>query len=89
MTVWDVKTSADTIGNGAPGSWGGHCIPIIGYDSEWLTVITWGAPMKMSWRFAVAFVDELYAVLSPDFIASGEAPNQIALQQLQADLAAI
>ena len=26
------------------GSWGGHAVPVVAYDQNWLTIITWGTP---------------------------------------------
>jgi len=85
-TSWEVPASFD--GDGAPGSWGGHCVPAVAYDAEALTVVTWGSTLRMSWRFLAAYADEAYAVLSPDWIEkTGLSPNAFNLTQLQADLA--
>jgi hypothetical protein len=88
QTIWDVVDPSLT-GDSAPGSWGGHCIPIIAYDANYLTVITWGAPLKMTWAFLAAYCDELYAVLSNDFLRNGQAPNGFDLAALQSDLSLI
>ena len=75
------------MGNGAPGSWGGHAVIIGAYDNNTLTCITWGAPKKMTWSFWDAYCDEAYALLSPDW-ATGQkaAPSGFDLAALQADL---
>ncbi len=87
---WSV-TSIGTTGDGAPGSWGGHAVPVVAYDSRSLTVVTWGALQTMTWGFWAAYCDEAYAILSPDYLAQkgGQtvAPNGFNLQQLQEDLA--
>lgn len=55
---WDITT-----GNGsAEGSWGGHAILITGYDSEYLTCITWGVRQRLSWAWFERYCDEAYAV---------------------------
>ena len=76
-----------------PGSWGGHAVPVVAYDQNWLTIITWGAPLKMSWRFHDAYCDEAWAVLGgSDWLnenADTTAPNGFDLATLQADLKAV
>ncbi len=50
QTVWSVPPGG-AVGPGAPGSWGGHAVPVVAYDSHGPTVITWGAPKRMTWSF--------------------------------------
>ena len=87
---WSV-TSIGTSGDGAPGSWGGHAVPVVAYDSRSLTVVTWGALQTMTWGFWAAYCDEAYAILSPDYLEKkgGQtvAPSGFNLAQLQEDLA--
>ncbi len=83
--VWSVPPGGAT-GQGAPGSWGGHAVPVIGYDSHGLTVITWGATKKMTWSFWDAYCDESYALISPDFANKKTSPSGFDLAALQADL---
>lgn len=82
QSIWSVTRGPDS----APGSWGGHAVNICAYDAHFLTVVTWGALMKMSWSFLDRYCDESYAVLSQDFINNGKAPNAIDWLSLQADL---
>ena len=93
--VWSVPPGGPT-GDGKPGSWGGHAVPVMGYDSHGLTVITWGAPKVMTWQFWAAYCDEAYAVLSMDFLKADPnnpndpvSPNGFDLAALQADLKAV
>ena len=83
--VWSVPPGGPQ-GQGAPGSWGGHAVPVIGYDSHGLTVITWGATKRMTWSFWDAYCDESYAIISTDFAGTKPAPNGFDLAALQADL---
>lgn len=80
-----------TSGDGQPGSWGGHAVPVVAYDARSLTVVTWGALQSMTWGFWAAYCDEAYAILSPDYLEkkSGQivAPSGFNLAQLQEDLA--
>lgn len=74
-----------------PGSWGGHAVPVLGYDSTGLTCITWGEPLKMTWAFYHKYCDEAYAVLSPDWLQKDSllSPCGFKLDQLKLDLAGI
>lgn len=88
--TWSVPPQG-TGGDGAPGSWGGHAVPVVAYDARSLTVVTWGALQTMTWGFWEAYCDEAYAILSSDYLKQkgGEtvAPNGFNMQQLQEDLA--
>lgn len=57
-------------GNWAPGSWGGHCIWTAGIGAQHVDAITWGERIPMTLPFWTAYVDEVYAILSPDYIAN-------------------
>jgi len=72
----------------APGSWGGHAVPVLAYDADTLTCITWGAKKRMTWNFFARYCDESYAPLSPDWLtAQGTDPEGFDFAQLRADLA--
>lgn len=81
---WTVTTGKDA----RPGSWGGHCVPVCGYDEKQLWCVTWGALQPMTWQFMQTYVDEAYVLLAHEWIeASGESPSKLAWGQLLADLA--
>jgi hypothetical protein len=82
--VWDVPPGG-AAGDGAPGSWGGHAVPVIAYDTGGLTCITWGALKRMTWAFWDAYCDEAYACLSKDW-AAAQAPSGFDWAALDADL---
>jgi hypothetical protein len=79
-------------GDGSPGSWGGHCIPLFGYSLDkagnpGTMLVSWGELYDMTWKFLRAYGDECWAVLSLDwFNKVGVAPNGFNLTQLAADL---
>lgn len=75
-------------GEFAPNLRNGHCVPIVGYDPEHLYIVTWGALISMTWDFCEAYMDEAYAVLSPEWISrkSGSAPSGFDLAALELDL---
>ena len=88
--IWDVVGDGQS-GDSAPGSWGGHAVCVLEYDSTYLTVITWGAPLKMTWAFWNAYVDEAYGIISWDFFNKNTdiSPLGFSLKSLEADLKAI
>ena len=65
---------------------GGHAIPLVAYDANFVTCVTWGALQKISYDWLATYMEEGYAVLSPDWIANGSAPSGFNLAQLQSDL---
>jgi hypothetical protein len=84
--VWSVPPGGPQ-GQGAPGSWGGHAVPVVGYDSVHVTVVTWGALKKMTWGFWDAYCDEAYAIISEDWLtAADRTPIGFDMAALQKDL---
>lgn len=77
-------------GDSAPGSWGGHAVPLVGYDTASFACVTWGDVKWLTEPWWNLYGDEAYAVISEDWSApAGLAPNSFNLDQLKADLAAI
>lgn len=85
---WQVPPQGP-VGDAAPNPYNGHCVPAVAYDSRNLYIITWGAVKPMSWQFYDAYMDEAYAVLSPDWLKDGESPPGFNLAAPKKDLAAI
>lgn len=83
---WSVPPGGPA-GDGKPGSWGGHAVPVVAYDARGVTVVTWGALQMMTWTFWEAYCEEAYAILSTDYLTGKKVtPQGFNLQQLQADL---
>ena len=83
---WSVPPGG-AIGDGKPGSWGGHAVPIVAYDVRGVTVVTWGALQIMTWSFLDTYCEEGYAIISNDYLTGKKkTPQGFSLQQLQADL---
>jgi hypothetical protein len=81
---WTVTTGPAAVAGG----WGGHCVPLCGYDQDQLWCVTWGALQSMTWEFFTTYCDEAYVLLATDWIAaSGQAPSRLAWGRLLADLA--
>lgn len=86
---WDTKSNPGSLSE-VPNSWGGHAVPILAYDEDFLICVTWGQLKKISWDFWLKYCEEAYAVLSPDWIeANNLAPSGVDLETLSADLADI
>jgi hypothetical protein len=86
--VW-AKPPGGAVGPGAPGSWGGHAVPVVAYDGRGLDVITWGAVKRMTWQFWDTYCDEAYALLSTDWTEGKLAPPGFNYEQLSADIQTI
>ena len=81
--IWNVVKGP----RGKAGSWGGHAVPVVAYDANGLTVVTWGKLMQMTWAFWDAYCDEAYAILSPDWLEAGKtSPSGFDVAALQSDL---
>ena len=65
----------------------GHAIPLVAYDANTITCITWGKCQVLTNEWALKYLDEAYAVLAPDWIAAnGLAPSGFNTEQLTEDL---
>jgi hypothetical protein len=65
---------------------GGHCIPIVGYDSHYLTAITWGQPQLIAYSAWHYIATEAWAVISGEVVKKGADGHGLNLAALQADL---
>ncbi len=84
---WSVPPGGPS-GDGKPGSWGGHAVPVVAYDARGVTVVTWGALQVMTWTFWEAYCDEAYSILSKDYLnGEKQAPQGFSMNELQEDLA--
>lgn len=87
--IWAV-TDKSLRGDAAQGSWGGHAVPLIGYNQMGPVCITWGDVKQMTWDFWNAYGDEAYVPLSPDWVdGDKEAPSGFDIEQLTEDLRAL
>jgi len=91
QTQWFIDDTDPALS--VPGSWGGHCVPIVGYDENLETCISWGGKLSMTPNFFRRYSDEAYAVVSADWIeknadagADGKSPSGFDIAQLEADL---
>lgn len=82
--TWDVVLNSN---DNQPGSWGGHAVPILGYDADTLTVVTWGELQQMTWNFFKTYCDEAHALLWGDWADFGA--KDFKLGELQSELALV
>lgn len=65
---------------------GGHAIPAVGYDSDWLYVVTWGKVQQMSWPCFLRATEEGWITVLPEwFTSAGVDPTGLDLHALGAD----
>jgi len=83
-----IVPSQGPIGDAAPNKNNGHCVPAVGYDQHNLYVVTWGIVKPMSWQFYDIYMDEAYAVLSPDWFnnKTHQTPEGFDITTLMQDL---
>lgn len=84
--IWQAENGP----SGEPGSWGGHAVPLVGYDMMYIECVTWGTVKRMTWDFWAKYGDEAYAVLSPNWVDRNNLdPNLISFDVLEEDLKVI
>ena len=64
---------------------GGHCIILVGYDREYFYAITWGAIQPITWIWLQSYMDESWAIITPEIVEKGEYKN-IRLEDLITDI---
>jgi len=65
---------------------GGHCVPIVGYDTSYLYAVTWGTVQPIAYSAWHYIADEAWAVITGELTAANSDGRGIALPALQADL---
>lgn len=66
---------------------GGHCIPIVGYDSNYLYAITWGGVQPIAYPAWARIASEAWAVITRTQVQAGNDGRGINLAALKSDLA--
>lgn len=80
----------NSTGDWTPGSWGGHCVPLMDYTPGIQICVSWGGKLSEADPFFTTYCDEAWVVLFPGWIAAnGKSPSGLNLAQLQADIAAL
>lgn len=88
--VWDVPGRHHLFrfwNRWAPGSWGGHAVPVVSYDQQYLYVVSWGQIVKVTWPAWDQYFVEAYANFDSLWTGGdGKAPNGFDVPALTADL---
>ena len=66
---------------------GGHCILAVGYDQNYVQVISWGKVVNVSYPWLAAYMTECWAIISHQFEAAGHDGVGVNITALQTDLA--
>jgi hypothetical protein len=64
---------------------GGHCIILVGYDAEYFYAITWGAVQKIEYTWLNKYMDEAWAILTPE-ISKKSSYNNVNIDVLIKDI---
>ena len=65
---------------------GGHCVPIIGYDDQFLYCVTWGEIQKITYSAWHYIATEAWAVISGEFEKAHGNGRGVSITALQQDL---
>jgi len=85
--------------NQFPGTWsvvpgspieGGHCIVAIGYDTQFVYIVTWGKVIRCTWEWFNEYVEEAYAIIYNDEVHKNHGPlATLDIAKLRADITAL
>ena len=64
---------------------GGHCVVLVGYDTDYAYCITWGRVQAITWTWLRSYMEESWAIITPEIVTRGEY-GQLRLAELLADL---
>jgi hypothetical protein len=65
---------------------GGHCIPLVGYDSNYLYAVTWGSIQPIQWSAWHLISEEAWACIWGEIPAGGLDKHGVSLAALEADI---
>ena len=85
QTTWDTVAGSD----GIPGGWGGHCVTLQAIENDKPIVRTWGYAQPCTWAFIDKYCDEMYAIISPDYLSGGKTIAGLDIAGLNKDLAIV
>ena len=64
---------------------GGHCIIAVGYDQQYVYIVTWGRLVPCSYHFLANYLDEVWAAIPNQYVEAKRGPT-MDLATLRADL---
>lgn len=66
---------------------GGHCVPLVGYDDQYLYLVTWGGVQAITYPAWHLISSEAWAVITGEFVShNGDGRSGVNLAALKADL---
>ena len=65
---------------------GGHYVPIVGYDSKFIYIITWGKVQAASYAFIKKYMDEGIVYLNTEFFKDGKSLEGFDLATLTSNI---
>lgn len=69
---------------------GGHCIIAVGYDAEYVHIVSWGKVVPAAWEWLAEYCDEAWAVVSAMWAGKGgKDPEGVDLYGLGQEFAAL
>jgi len=88
--LWYVPAQGP-VGDGAPGTLGGHAVVAVAYNSRHIVFVSWGQLFKMTWDFFITYTEECYALVSEDWIddTSGKSPSGFDMNALKSNMNAL
>ncbi len=93
--IWGVPAPDINAPDGVPGSWGGHCVPLLDYwnqgADDFYNCVTWGAVKRLTGDWLRTYCSECYAIVTMDFFlaSTGRDPAGLDLDALERDLLAV
>ena len=74
---WILPPKQPLTGPWEPGTWGGHSVPAVRYDPEFIWFVSWGKLIKANWAFVISYAVRVMGVVSEDMLdlTTGLAPN--------------
>lgn len=86
---WEIDPAVSAE-DSAPQPANGHCVAAIGYEENLIYLVSWGRLKTMTWEFFERYTDEVYAVLSPDWVQRDiRCPSGFDLTTLERDLSLV
>lgn len=68
---------------------GGHYTPAVGYDANYVYIVTWAKVQRVEWAFFDKYCDEAITYLSAEMLTNGKSMEGFSASQLQSDLSAL
>lgn len=94
-TIWSTSRrlhdGSTNPGSWTPGTWGGHEIWVTSINKIGPVAVSWAQRVQMTWAWWMQYLDEAYAILSPDWInhLTMQSPSGLDLIALRDELSSI